>query len=213
MDSKNRDNYPSTSPCKCGGEYIQIDLVQDINYPFNPDNLNDLPFCWLCRSCGHSQQHNEVAMIKPKRSITKVDSNFTNDVAALISLAEKKGLSIIKEIPRQLARLESLLAYADLRQQMSSFETYIDNENNIGGDPKWLVITFNKYVQKAFGFSVTHSMTSFESSSIANVRRVVRAICENGINKGLTRKAIRNQMWEAVEMLGLQFKQTQELLK
>ena len=56
-------------------------------------------------------------------------------------------------------------------------------------------------------------MTSFESSSIANVRRVVRAICENGINKGLTRKAIRNQMWEAVEMLGLQFKQTQELLK
>lgn len=139
--------------------------------------------------------------------------NFIADMNVIVSLANKKGLGAIKEPPRMVARLDSICAYNELTNQVSLFGLYIDDNGAKSESTKWIVITFNKLFQEHFGFSVTNDMTIIEASATANVRRIVQAICERGINQRLTRKIIRNQMWEAVKLLGSQFKQTQELLK
>ncbi len=143
---------------------------------------------------------------------TTTNIKFIADMEAIVSTANKKGLSALP-FNQQVARLDSLLAYGDLRQQVSDFEGYKDKFGCVGGDPKWVVIAFNKMVQKHFGFSVTNEMSEFQARSISNVRRVVSLICESGIKQGLTRKEIRVKMWDAVEMLGNQYKQTLGLMQ
>ena len=147
-----------------------------------------------------------------KEISTSTGVKFIADVSAIVSEANKKGLSALP-FNQQVARLDSLLAYGDLRQQVSEFEGYKDKDGSVGGDPKWVVIAFNKMVQKHFGFSVTNEMTEFQARSISNVRRVVSLICELGVKQSLTRKEIRTKMWEAVEILGNQYKQTQVLMQ
>jgi hypothetical protein len=147
-----------------------------------------------------------------KEISTTTGVKFIADMEAIVSTANKKGLSKLP-FNQQVARLDSLIAYGDLRQQVSDFEGYKDKDGNVGGDPKWVVIAFNKMVQKHFGFSVTNEMTEFQARSISNVRRVVSLICESGIRQSLTRKEIRTKMWEAVEMLGNQYNQTQGLMQ
>jgi hypothetical protein len=169
-------------------------------------NLNPILTAWLglITITGNRLMRKEIS--------TATGVKFIADMEAIVSTANKKGLSALP-FNQQVARLDSLIAYGDLRQQVSDFEGYKDKDGNVGGDPKWVVIAFNKMVQKHFGFSVTNEMTEFQARSISNVRRVVSLICELGVKQSLTRKEIRTKMWEAVEMLGNQYKQTQVLMQ
>ena len=169
-------------------------------------NLNPILTAWLglITITGNRLMRKEIS--------TATGVKFIADMEAIVSTANKKGLSALP-FNQQVARLDSLIAYGDLRQQVSDFEGYKDKDGNVGGDPKWVVIAFNKMVQKHFDFSVTNEMSEFQARSISNVRRVVSLICESGIKQGLTRKEIRVKMWEAVEMLGNQYKQTLGLMQ
>lgn len=143
---------------------------------------------------------------------TSTGVKFIEDVSSIVSEANKKRLSALP-FNQQVARLDSFLAYGELRKKVSDFEVYKDKNGNVGGDPKWIVIAFNKMVQKHFGFSVTNEMTEFQTRSISNVRRVVQSIIELGVEQELTRKEVRERMWSAVEILGHQYKQTQGLMQ